>query len=115
MWKSQKQPCVALSTAEAELVALTEGAKQALYVKSLVEELFCLVKINIFTDNQSSLTIASFNASLRKVKHMDIKLRFIQEFLKNDNVTIFYLPTEKICADLLTKPLPRKNLSTLLL
>ena len=109
MWKSQKQPCISLSTAEAELVALSEGAKLALYVKNVIDELEMKYYINIFTDNQSAQVIASSCGSVRKVKHMDIKSRFIQEFVQMPFVSLKYMPTEKMIADLLTKPLGKEK------
>ncbi|CAG7825277.1 unnamed protein product, partial [Allacma fusca] len=38
-WTSQKQPCVALSSTEAEYIALASGAREAVWLRSLLDEL----------------------------------------------------------------------------
>eukprot|EP00965_Chrysotila_dentata_P005825 191790-Pleurochrysis_carterae.AAC.1 len=38
-WSSKKQPSVALSSCEAEIIAASEAAKEATYLRTLLEEL----------------------------------------------------------------------------
>ena len=38
-WGSKKQPCVALSSCEAEIIAASEAAKEVTYLKELLQEL----------------------------------------------------------------------------
>lgn len=57
-WESKKQPTVALSTTEAEYMALAEAAKEAVHRKNILFELFGKeVTINIKTDNQSAMKL----------------------------------------------------------
>ena len=55
-WKSSLQHVVALSTTEAEYIALLEAFKEAMWLKGLVSELLGLeVKANLLCDNQSAI------------------------------------------------------------
>ena len=55
-WKSRKQSCVALSTAEAEYIALSAAVQEALWLQQLTSDLFNThaKAMTIFEDNQSS-------------------------------------------------------------
>ena len=59
-WKSQKQTCTALSTSEAECVALAGAAKEVTWIQQLLEDLCerqCDLTV-IYEDNQSAIHIA---------------------------------------------------------
>lgn len=54
-WESKKQRTVALSTAEAEYMAFTEAAKEAIHLKQLANDMGIFQdKIIIFNDNQAA-------------------------------------------------------------
>jgi hypothetical protein len=107
-WSCQKQHIIALSTAEAEFVSLTQATKEALWLSNLINEIFQPLKapIKIFCDNQSAITIANGNQQRTRTKHFDIRLYFIRENIENNKIIVEYIPTEQMIADLLTKPLP---------
>lgn len=111
-WQSRRQKSISTSTAEAEYVALFEAAKQALWLTRLVKE-FKIVDeiigkkgILSFTDNQSALAIAKGTNSA-KTKHIDIAYHFVQNCVQENIIDLNYVPTNKMLADILTKPLPR--------
>ncbi|KAH9127698.1 hypothetical protein AeMF1_002039 [Aphanomyces euteiches] len=56
-WKSKLQNIVALSTSEAEYISMSYGLQEALWLKSLLEELQLPIKLAIivYEDNQSRL------------------------------------------------------------
>ncbi|CAH3975354.1 unnamed protein product [Pieris brassicae] len=66
-WASKKQPIVALSSTEAKYIATADCYKEALYIKSLLQEITETgsdIKINLHVDNQSSIQLVktgSFN------------------------------------------------------
>jgi hypothetical protein len=62
-WSCQKQHIIALSTAEAEFISLTQAAKEAIWLSNLISELFPPLKapIKIFCNNQSTIMIAYGN------------------------------------------------------
>ena len=58
-WKSTQQPVVALSTTEAELMAITEGVKEAIWLQGLLREMGIYQEsVTIFCDNQSAIQLA---------------------------------------------------------
>ena len=59
-WQSKKQPCVALSTAEAEYIALANAAQEAIWIRKLVSELKKepAKPIVIYEDNQSAICMS---------------------------------------------------------
>jgi hypothetical protein len=58
-WSSKKQELVTLSTAEAEYVAVTHAAKEAIWLRRLIHELFPLLArpTTLYCDNQSVLKL----------------------------------------------------------
>jgi hypothetical protein len=107
-WSCQKQHIIALSTAEAEFISLTQAAKEALWLKNLIGEIFQPLKspVKIYCDNQSAITIAHGNQQRTRTKHFDLRLYFIREKVENNEIIIKYIPTSEMIADLLTKALP---------
>ena len=74
-WQSKKQLCVALSTAEAEYVALAEAAQEAVWLKQLNEDLTGKSEpVMIHEDNQSAIAIAKNPQFHGRVKHINIKI-----------------------------------------
>lgn len=113
-WESRKQKTVALSTAEAEFMSLTEAAKEAIHLKKLSEDLGkSFGKITLYNDNQSAKNIAENAIVSSKSKHISIKEHFIREKVSRGELKIEYKPTKEMEADLLTKPLPGPQLTYL--
>ena len=107
-WKAQKQRSVALSSTEAEYVALTEAAKEATYLKGFLETLGYerLSRVNIFCDNQGATMLALNNMYHPRTKHIDIRHHYIREIIQKQNIHIQHIPTQEMVADVLTKSLP---------
>lgn len=108
-WSSRKQSCVALSTAEAEYMALAHASQEAVWLRQLFEDLnFPQDSATlIFEDNQAAITISKNNQISGRSKHIDIKFHFIREHIANDIINLSYCPTEKMLADIFTKGLCR--------
>lgn len=105
-WCSKKQPTVALSTAEAEYMALSACMQEAVWLKQLNDEIFGKFHpINIFCDNQSALCNAENNGYSARSKHIDLRHHFIRELVMNKTCLLHYVNTEKNVADVLTKML----------
>ena len=107
-WRSCKQSCVSLSTAEAEYVALAEAAQEAMWLQKLNSDLLGKNVSNtvIFEDNQSAICIAKSQISRRRTKHIEIKFHFIRDLVETDRINLVYCPSEDMIADMLTKGLP---------
>ncbi len=108
-WTSRSQRVVALSTTEAEFIALSEATKQALYLRKFYTPLGLNSKLPtpIHNDNQSALTLAISppNTHHNRTKHIDIRYMFICDEIQQGTITVHYTPTDTMLADLLTKPL----------
>ncbi|KAH8323147.1 hypothetical protein KR074_006679 [Drosophila pseudoananassae] len=106
-WESKKQSIIALSSTEAEYVALSTAAKEAAYVLKLISEMGfeTAPTLMIYSDNQSAQCLAK-NASFHaRSKHIDIKYHFIRDLYKKKVIDIEYVPTDNMISDVLTKAL----------
>ena len=103
----QKQTIVTLSSTEAEFIALTHAAKGALWLQHFITKVFQPLDspIQIYSDNQSAITIMYSNQMHARTKHFDIRLYFLRDTIENKKVTLEYLPTKQLVADILTKGL----------
>ncbi|KAL0270911.1 UNVERIFIED_CONTAM: hypothetical protein PYX00_008181 [Menopon gallinae] len=106
-WESKKQRTVALSSTEAEYMALTESVKEAIYLRKLVAELGFpeLGKIVVFCDNMGALKLSQNAMFHSRTKHIDIRHHFVREAVKNGKVIVKHIGTEEMAADMLTKGL----------
>lgn len=109
-WISKKQPVVALSTTEAEYIALTSAAQEAIWMKEFHKDLGVEQKtITIYEDNKSTISLSENPVQHQRTKHIDIKFHFIREAIKNQDVNVQYCQTDKMTADVLTKGLPKEK------
>lgn len=108
-WSSKKQSTVALSSTEAEYVATVATGKEILWMRSLLKELHYKADGTspILVDSQSALATVMNLENHGRMKHLDIKIHWIREVVRRKQVEPFYLPTEEMTADILTKPLSR--------
>lgn len=106
-WESRKQRTVALSSTEAEYMALTEAAKEAIYLRRFLQEigLFGNGPVLIYNDNQGSRDLAKNPTFHARTKHIDMRHHFIRNAIKDDLVKTDYVSTEDMVADILTKGL----------
>ena len=83
IWKSSKQTCVALSTAEAEYVALSTAAQEAIWFQQLTSDLMnkSIQEMIIYKDNQSIIRLAKNHQVHGRTKHIDIKYHFICDLI----------------------------------
>lgn len=116
-WKTQKQSTVALSTCEAEYIAVSTASQEAIWYYNLQKELNSTSLVPIHFDNQSAMVLAENNAYSARCKHIDIRYHFIRDILKKAIIELKYIPTDEQTADVLTKglqTLKQKKMSQLL-
>lgn len=106
-WQSRKQRTVTLSSVEAEYMAATQATKEAIWWRSFLTELGLppLGPTIIYADNQGSIALAKNPEHHERTKHIDIQYHFIREQLATRAITVQYMPTEDMVADVLTKAL----------
>ena len=111
-WRSKKQSCVAISTAEAEYMALACAAQEAVWLQQLISDLKNKPAgaIMIYENNQSAIAMSENPQFHGRAKHVDIKFHFIREFLEKEKVTLKFCPSENMIADMLTKGLGKGKL-----
>lgn len=107
-WSTKRQEIVSLSTTESEYVAATHGAKEALWIRSLLAQLFSPVAgpTVLFSDNQSAIALASDHQYHARTKHIDVRFHFIRWVVEEGRIRLVYCPTDEMVADALTKALP---------
>ena len=106
-WSSKKQEIVSLSMMESKYVAATHAAKEALWLRSLIGELFALFDepTTLFSDNQSAIALMKDHQYHACTKHIDIHFHFIRWVVENGKIHLIYCPTTDMVADTLTKAL----------
>lgn len=103
---SIKEKTVAMSTCEAEIMALTQGVKEAMWLKALLEELgfpqSCTV---VKQDNTAAIAWAGGHSAHQRSKHIDVRHYFVRDKVEDGSIRLEYCPTKEMLADLMTKPL----------
>ncbi|CAA7269926.1 unnamed protein product [Cyclocybe aegerita] len=107
-WSAKRQEIISLSTTESEYVAATQATKEALWLRSLVSELFAidLDTTTLFSDNQSAIALTKDHQYHARTKHIDIRFHFIRWIVEKGSIRLVYCPTGEMVADTLTKALP---------
>ena len=107
-WSSKRQEIVSLSTTESEYVAATHGMKEALWLRSLLSEIFEPIKppTTLFSDNQSAIALTRDHQYHSRTKHIDVRYHFIRWVIEQGSLRLIYCPTDDMVADTLTKALP---------
>jgi hypothetical protein len=108
-WNSKRQPTVALSTTEAEYMAASQSAKEAIWLRQLMADVGCVQgeATIIMCDNQGCIALAKNPKHHSRTKHIDVQHHFIREKIEDEVIELRYCPTEHMVADVLTKALGR--------
>lgn len=98
-----------MSSCEAEFMAATEAARQAIWLQDLLSEIMdqpC-ERVTIRIDNQSAIALTRNPVFHGRSKHIHKRYHFIRECVENEQVGVEHVPGEKQKADILTKALGR--------
>lgn len=109
-WCCKRQPTIALSTCEAEYMALSATVQEASWWQGLTAQFGATGPISINCDNQSTIAIAKNGGYNPRTKHIDIRHHYIRDALERRIINIKYIESDNQLADGLTKPLPRMKL-----
>ena len=105
-WQSCLQKTVALSSTEAEYMALSDTCRQISWIQSLFSELrYKMTRIPICGDNQGLIFIGSNLVQERRTKHIDIRYHYIRECIEGNKVTVVFIPGSDNPANMFTKNL----------
>uniref|UniRef100_H3H993 Integrase catalytic domain-containing protein n=1 Tax=Phytophthora ramorum TaxID=164328 RepID=H3H993_PHYRM len=90
-WRSKKQRTVALSSTEAEYMALSEATQEAVWLKVFLCELGEMASdeaVKIYEDNQGSIALAKNPQFHKRTKHIDIRYHFVREKVEDGQVVL---------------------------
>ena len=107
-WSSKRQPTIALSSCEAEIMAASEAAKEAVYLDKLFTELGFRTDdepIHLSCDNKAAIDSAYNPENHARTKHIDRRHYFIRELVEDGKIVVPFVPTDENLADFFTKPL----------
>ena len=105
-WQSKAQKTIALSSTEAEYMALSDCSRQAIWISTLLREIGLPIKyIPIAGDNQGSIFIASNPVQERRTKHIDIRYHYIRQTIQDGKIKVFFIDGAENPADMFTKNL----------
>jgi hypothetical protein len=107
-WTSKRQPTVALSSTEAEYMAMCQAMREATWLRQLLTELGYYggkETITVHADNQSAIALGKSPGFHKRSKHIDVQYHYVREQVENGRVKTPYLPTSRMVADGLTKAL----------
>lgn len=108
-WCSKLQPTISLSSCEAEYMAMGDASKEAIWLHALLCELRNLpasaVPLVLHNDNKGAIELTKNPTSHARTKHIDIRFHFIRSLVSESKISISFIGTRKMIADILTKPL----------
>ncbi|TFY51058.1 hypothetical protein EVJ58_g10760 [Rhodofomes roseus] len=106
-WASKRQEIISLSTTESEYVAVVHASKEALWLRSLIGQVFApsMEPIPLKSDNMSAISLTQDHQYHARTKHIDIRFHFIRWVVQDKKIQLIYCPTEDMVADTLTKAL----------
>ena len=111
MWKSGKQPTVTTSSTEAELLALSTAAKEAMAAVRLFRDVRLQLNedLTIWCDNKQTIRLVKEDMMRMQtaLRHVDIHNCWVRQEAKKGSFEVKYLPTNEMPADGLTKALDR--------
>eukprot|EP00965_Chrysotila_dentata_P085781 2830897-Pleurochrysis_carterae.AAC.1 len=107
-WASKKQPSVALFSCEAEIITASEATKEAVYLRSLFQDLGLTPAdpTSLSMDNKSAIDLAYNPEHHQRSKHIDRRHFFVRERVEPHDITVPFVASADNFSDFFTKPLP---------
>ena len=103
-WRSMLQSTLALSTTEAEYMAVAEGVKEALWLKGLLDNLGMKQEhVKLRCDSQSAIHLAKNQVHHARTKHIDVRYHFVRHVVKEGSISLTKVHTDENPTDMLTK------------
>jgi len=106
-WQSKQQTSVALSSMEAEYMALCAATQEAIWLRMVMNDFNRDYNdsIVISDDNQSCIDYTKNPTAYKRTKHIDQRYHFVKDQVLLNTISVQKVPTESNLADILTKPL----------
>ena len=114
-WSSRLQSIIALSTTEAEFVALSEATREITPYLNFLKEVYSRLPdlplatsqpvCTLFEDNKGAIALATVNRYRSRTKHIGLKYHHFRDLLVSGSLKIRHITSELQLADIFTKPL----------
>ena len=106
-WATNKQSIVALSSSEAEYIAVTPAGQECIWLSQIFNSLsFPQGCVTIFEDNDAVLKLSKEPKINKRTKHISVRFHWIREKISNGIFKLTYLNTKSQLADIMTKVPP---------
>jgi len=107
------QPTIALSSCEAEYMALSDAAKEVLFFNNFFKELKPQANLGLpvtmHVDNTAALALSTTLVTNKRTKHIDIRFHFLRDLYNQNVIQPTKIPTADNTADIFTKPLGEQD------
>ncbi|GJU03899.1 retrovirus-related pol polyprotein from transposon TNT 1-94 [Tanacetum coccineum] len=114
-WMSKKQDCTAMSSAEAEYVALSASCAQVMWMRTQLKDYgFNYNKIPLYCDSQSAIAISCNPVQHSRTKHIHTRYHFIKEHVEYGIIELYFVRTKYQLTDMFTKDLPKDRFQYLI-
>jgi hypothetical protein len=104
---SSKQPVVAKSAGEAELIAQNKVGDLVEWAREMLNELgYPLKKVPVLVDSTCAMQmVKQGTGSFKRTKHIKVCYFWLKELIDEGMLELIYMPTDELVADILIKPL----------
>ncbi len=105
VWIAKNQTVLAISTFEAEVVALSKACLMVIHFRNLLESLNMKQKqaTVMYEDNAGAVAFAKGSKITPRTKHIDVKFHHVRHLEEHNVVEVTYIETNMQRADILTK------------
>jgi len=109
-WSSRNQNTIALSSTEAEYMAVGSCCAQVLWMKHQLEDYSLrLYNIPIKCENTSAIALTKKLAFHTRTKHIEVKHHFIRDHVQKEDISLEFIDTNHQIDDIFTKTLPKEK------
>lgn len=123
VWGSKLQTHIALSSTEAEYIAISTAMREVIPLMALMQEMSSEgfiptfngpdIHCNVFEDNSGAIEIASSTKYRPRTKHINTQYHHFRYYVDTGQIKLHYIPSKDQLADMLTKSLPLSDLQRL--
>ena len=109
---AQRQKSTALSLIKAEIMAASEGARSAVWLKKLTRDLGKRDDVNpfiptLYCDNKGVVDLSYDTKHHQKAKHIETRYLFVRnDMVQRKRLAVVHIPGKDQPGDMLTKQLP---------
>ena len=88
---------------------MNEAFREAIWLQGLIKSAGVKYKspTRLLGDNEGSLHLCRKIVFSGRNKHIEVKFNFVKQKIADGQVTVEWIPTDEMIADIMTKPLPR--------